>query len=693
MSKANGSRARRPRGKRSQVGIRQNVSQQISGRRVLLRIRTPIALPHGRPLRICSVARISTDEQRRQSIRAQHRLNRSAIESLGIETFVIEEVSDEGWSGELRDRPGVRRLYEGIAERDWDLIICEDSSRLYRNLQFCLELVGAAVDKRIRVVCIGDDVDTAEEDWDERLNEAQQHHCRSNKFTRRRIRRAIEDLWEEGAAVGKLRSGYVRQPTVPATKNRPAEGPSRDHVSKKWRPFVVKSFQKVARRDPLREIVAWLTSVGLPRTNNAPGPWTVSDLRSMIRCELYRGREFHGRTRATKKYSSGKSVQEPAKSSDEIRFRKMPHLRMVSDALWLKANAVLDSRTPIGHRPRGEAHVLHGIPRDSRGPLRHFVCDICGNKVYQDGRNEGGYKCGHSQNGRDNGERCWNKATALRELTHHQISTAVVHKILSVNEAADPLSEYIKQIHLNEGHWQTVENRLKAEVRKLDGMCVRLLAAIESLDTAPERLTNQLQKRSEQLSIKQAELAQVRLDRRRPRAAPSPKAIRAAIESSTQALLELNRDAGALLERLICGPILAVPYQQFGSNKVVLRAQFTLNLVHVLPGDLTAWLAGTPKWKPDKWFPPIIVEVDLFNPTAVPKNALWAAELFHFLTVREVGTVLGISKRVARQAVHLGQAMSAAGITDPYVRLVKRPKAASRWRFKSEAPRRKKSRR
>jgi hypothetical protein len=114
--------------------------------RFSFRLRIPIELPPRRRLRICSVARFSRDEQRRQSISAQHRHNRAFVELLDITDYDWFEIQDEGVSGEIKDRPGIARLREGIAAREWDLILCEDSSPIYRNLEACVELVALAVD-------------------------------------------------------------------------------------------------------------------------------------------------------------------------------------------------------------------------------------------------------------------------------------------------------------------------------------------------------------------------------------------------------------------------------------------------------------------------------------------------------------------------------------------------------------------
>lgn len=61
---------------------------------------------------------------------------------------------------------------QGIEKRKRDLIICEDSSRLFRSISPWMNLVGTAVDNEIRIICINDQVDAANDDWQHRLEDA-----------------------------------------------------------------------------------------------------------------------------------------------------------------------------------------------------------------------------------------------------------------------------------------------------------------------------------------------------------------------------------------------------------------------------------------------------------------------------------------------------------------------------------------
>src|SRR5437773_4955671 len=161
-----------------------------------MRLSVPIKQPVGHQLRVLLYARFSTEEQRRESIADQFRACRKFLKESNVADADIDELSDEELSGELVSRSGIDQVRLGVKNRAWDLIVAEDSSRLFRNPPACSQLVGHAVDRDIRVLLPGDDIDTENENWPDDLNDAQAHRCRTNSYTRKRIKRSHDGLWE-----------------------------------------------------------------------------------------------------------------------------------------------------------------------------------------------------------------------------------------------------------------------------------------------------------------------------------------------------------------------------------------------------------------------------------------------------------------------------------------------------------------
>ena len=140
----------------------------------VLWIRDAIREPLERLLRILIYARYSTDDQNPHSIDAQIAYCKLLLRALGLTDYELVVIKDVELSGELKKRPGIDQVWIGIEARQWDLILVEDASRLYRHDSWAVDLVYRAVDKQTRVICINDSVDTADDQrvWIPRLKDA-----------------------------------------------------------------------------------------------------------------------------------------------------------------------------------------------------------------------------------------------------------------------------------------------------------------------------------------------------------------------------------------------------------------------------------------------------------------------------------------------------------------------------------------
>jgi hypothetical protein len=143
----------------------------------MMHLRQPILLPKEEPLRALIHARFSTEEQRQSSIDDQVASCRTFLESnlpkgWKPEQVEIDVIAEPEVSGEIADRPGINQVWAGIEAKRWHLIIAEESSRLYRHHTKAGELFESAVDADVRVICTSDYIDTADDDWPDRLHDA-----------------------------------------------------------------------------------------------------------------------------------------------------------------------------------------------------------------------------------------------------------------------------------------------------------------------------------------------------------------------------------------------------------------------------------------------------------------------------------------------------------------------------------------
>ena len=384
-----------------------------------MNLREPLAIPADRPLGVLIHTRYSTDEQSQSSLDGQINvcqrfLTANIPRECRPEQVNVEIIREPEISGEIADRPGINQVWAGIKDHRWDVILAEESSRLYRHMTFASQLFDTAVDAGIRVICPTDYIDTADEDWPERLHSALGHHGRANHFTRNRIKRAQESRWLSGAAMGPLAIGYKRRPSIPATAVQPARGPFFDFIDDEAKAIVVEIFERTANDEPPWAVADWLTSTKFPKAKNSQKPeWTAGNVISLLRRPIYRGEEVFRTKYSKRELRTGRSKL-VWNAKNAVLTRKSEHLRMVSDWLWYRANSVIDRRCTRLHPKRGAEHPLAGKPRDSRKLLSTlFVCGICGGPMHAEGRNEGGYRCANSKR-----YTCWNRATCLRAQAH-----------------------------------------------------------------------------------------------------------------------------------------------------------------------------------------------------------------------------------------------------------------------------------
>jgi|GEM_PF-763902 len=642
------------------------------------RPRTPLDHPPGRPLRILIYARYSTDEQDERSIPAQFQECERFLREAGCDEVEIVRLSDDGISGELLSRPGIDEARRIIDDREVDAILSEDLSRLFRNVVGGMQFVGAAVDNDIRVLCPNDRFDTAEKDWDDRLCDALRHHSRSNSYTADRIKRAARYRFEQGYAMGPLRSGYLREDVDSGGRYRSVRGPYMDRVDEAWRGTINELFERVATGERLEEVARWLDKVGLPKTNQcADGKWTKTRVLSLIRCPTYRGEEQFRQCRSVKQHRTGKHRQ-IRNAPEEVLVRPMERLRIVPDWLWHNANKAIDDRARGQNRPRGAAHPLYGLSRDSFSALSGmFFCNICGSIMHQEGRNEGGYRCSGARRGT-----CWNRTTALRDLAHKQIADAVRSALGHADEQIGELARQVDGMLSDDGSRDARLAEAKQRVIELCGRCDRLLEGIEmgSDDAPPSVLVDRLRQCEGELARAQADVEQLQAQQHAERP-PTVAELQSERDLIVAELATLTRENRGALNRVV-SRITAVPCQLLGGNKVVLRARFDISLAGLLSPSTRLALQAVCDRPVGDVLSSIAVEVDLFESAEYVRHAFDIRRLRdqEKLAFGEIADRLGMNIQNSHRAVKFGRKLHDAGRTDPYVELSECPANASRWR-------------
>ena len=646
-------------------------------------MRFAIKLAKGRKLRIVVYARISTDEQRVQSLAAQIMFCRKALldMSLTLDQFEIRVIEDDGISGEIVSRPGIDEVNRLIRARKVDLIVAEDASRLYRIENPCFQLVESAIELGARVICVRDRVDSAEEGvWGTRLHEAMQQHGRANEYTRYRINRTMEELWLTGAAVTKRKSGYRRIPTIPSTVDRPASGPWFDEVDPAWTEVSIEAFQRAAVGETGREIAEYLTMVGLPRQGNKSSTkWNAKAVLAFIRDPIRRGHEQFRCTHSRRPWAGGKATVQRSEK-EKIWHRDMPHLRTITDSLWFAANDAIDQRRSTNNRSCGVDNPLYGVPRDSRSPVASLLICRCGAKMHN--ADSGRYRCSRSLWSVPVNERCWNAASADCAMTHSAIALAIREHAEQVTSQFDTGLQALRELLKDDSDDESMAQRLVDEIAHLEASALNLTRIGERAKEPIESVAARLVEIQDRLDRARARLEDLQEHRAELELPTTPEFVNSLDELCAR-LEQGDRHVKQNL-RLVASRIAAIPHQQCSGNLVVLRARFELKLIGLLPAQVRlsiesrndAWRLRLPEC-----FQPVTLAADLFKSSTGPKHGVEACRLAdEGLGPTAIGKRLGISKRQACIATDYGRAMKAIGRSDPYIELNEPPQGASRWR-------------
>lgn len=393
-------------------------------------------------------ARYSTDKQSESSITDQVRVCERLAERHGFQ--VVAQFSDAAISGGTTERPGYQQLLAAARRHEFDVIVAEDTSRLWRLLAEQAPRLAELADLGIHVVT--HDLDTRQESAGVMSAVTGAMSEQYRKEIGRRTRRGLEGLARAGRSVGGRAYGYV-----PASE---ASGQSR-RVQAEEAAVVRRIFTMYADGASARSIAATLNREGITspgarwkRTQRRTGKWLASAIAGdisrgtgILNNEAYVGRVIWNRQRwirSAANSSKRRCVQNPR---NQWIVREDESLRIVSDELWNRAK-----RRQREQSARIGARVRAGLSRTSAKstgrPPKHLLsgilkCGECGASLIASGRS---YACSSRING--GASACTSTVRVSREAAESALLAGVQTKLLSpvaINAARRASRERIRE--------------------------------------------------------------------------------------------------------------------------------------------------------------------------------------------------------------------------------------------------------
>ena len=622
------------------------------------------------PLQVLIIGRISTENQNEENIEASYRYVEDYLKQIHAGPLCIKHLG-ECASGMLTDRASIREAEELIAAGKIDLVIAEDLSRIYRNPRHQYDFVQNAVDQETRVICLGDNLDTADENWEVMMGAAALRHGLFIPDTRRRVRRTATHAFHRGGMVTKVKFGYLKLTKQEAESAR--FGPKGLMIAKdpEATPTIRAMKDRYMRGSSYAGIAQWLQDEKVP-----PGPyvesqtWSGGRVKDLFGDPILSGRRTFRKTICKPIYKTGKHRQRKNANPETESYPELAHLSLEEHEELLREIArrseeVLKVRSPNG----GPRHVRHNVPRSrSIWPGQSATCAACGGLMYYMGKD---LKCENALHGGP--QTCWNHVQVPAELTRRRV--------------LDWLMQYLNQFpcfrpELLDAAWDELQridrqrdqarNNAGRDVAALEKQAVNLAKAIAQggeLDAllgesrAVAEALRVARQQSNRSTGKTAVCGRFR----------SKEQIEPLLDESLNAVADSSFEFADLMRRIITEFVIQ-PVQALDPPLVRPRGKLTLRL-----SGLNDDCAARSSEEDD-----VHVILDLFE---APKHIRYLDQIVAAkrrepkLSLKKLAALLpdAISYMAVKRALDYARLMESAGVTDPYRELLEPPANASRW--------------
>jgi site-specific DNA recombinase len=367
----------------------------------------------GRPLNVAVIGRISTPQQHIENIEASYQYVQEYLGRIYQGPVEIKLLGEQA-SGMRTDRATIREAEDLVAAGTVDLVIAEDLARIYRNPRHQYNFVQDCVDMDTRVICVGDGLDTADENWEIIMGAAALRHGLHIPDTRRRVWRTATHSFHKGGMVQKIRYGYRKLSPEEAASGYFGSKDLRIAKRPECTPVIREMMQRVLRGEKYAAIAEWLETEGIePGRYVKCGHWSARVVVDLLDDPILCGTRTFRDTIYRPIFKTGK--HRPTKNTDP-ETEHCPGLAHLSPEEHQHLRQEIARRR--AEQPRTESqHNRRNIPR-SRAiwPGQAMRCGVCGELMYCLGKY---LKCKCVLQGRR--PSCWNHVQVSAELARRRV--------------------------------------------------------------------------------------------------------------------------------------------------------------------------------------------------------------------------------------------------------------------------------
>jgi DNA invertase Pin-like site-specific DNA recombinase len=528
-----------------------------------------------------SYARFSSDLQDASSIAQQRRKCRDKAAEHGHAIPPALEFADEAVSGTRRDRDGLNAMLAAAHDGQFGTLYFESLSRLAREFVITMPMLKELVYvHHVRVISVTEGIDSASGNWELLAIFRSWMHQEFLKALRSAVLRGQEEAVLHDHSVGDWCLGYGSEPipgSEAARRGRHPRPRMRYVINEGHAAWVRRIFHWfVQERRPLGWIARELTRQGAPKDHRATTPgWHHAYVKKVLRNHKYNGLWPWGKKTNVRNPLTGQLWQEDRPVAETVPWeRERPHLRIIDDATFFRAQALLDEYEAKWNAARKERGRLAGSAPDSGHP-RHLLqglvkCAACGSTFQVSGANGRYLGCAGFLRGL-----CPCKTRLPRALAERVLLGAISERILTNpgwREAVweEAQASWRQQQQGGPRERQEAEQALASVNQKIQ----RLLDVIENGTADPEVQDRLAQRRQERLELERR-LQGLRQAGEAPPRPPNWEWVEARLRELHEVLIG-GGPAAALGLRGLIGAVVVTEIPRPGRKRKALRGRFTL---------------------------------------------------------------------------------------------------------------------
>ena len=437
-------------------------------------------------MRAAVYARFSTDMQRDQSIEDQVR---------GCKKFIAQEdwelvkvFSDKGLSGSKTDRPDYQTMLTAARDSEFEVIVCEDVSRLWRDEAEQARCVKELQYLERHIVGLNDGIDTRREGFEYLLAIKGAMNAGYRREIAKRTHRGQEGAVLDGRSAGGKAYGYepIYEQIINPKTGRPELKATGRRIIPEQAETIRQIYSWYAQGYSAHWIAAKLNALGIPspgsswsRTTRRKSKWLASTIygdmtkgTGILNNELYNGRLIWNRSRWVDNPTTGKRERRERPRNEWV-IKDAEELRIVPPELWEKVkvrqNETHEKTTNLQAAMKNANRSKYLF---SGGLLK---CGECGANFAMISRYQ--YGCGSHKNGGKHA--CSNGLRVSRKVVETALLAGIKEKLFAP-EAIDLFKQETARLLSDARREQTPDTtRLQAELAEAQKVQTNLVKAIE----------------------------------------------------------------------------------------------------------------------------------------------------------------------------------------------------------------------